>query len=115
MGQIDITSFAKRDFTKPEDLSVDFIKKAYDLVEFAEQNPDDYFDLGACTFLAYGYSLKLVNCKSPTELKQCNLALVKSGAFDRIKSQTYSYKDLDLGILKLCESYIEYLRKDNKI
>ena len=120
MGQIDITTLGKSKVTNdPRDLSIDFIKKAYELVWWADEHPWEHLVSGTDLerYLTYGYVLQLSKCKSPTELKHCNLRLVKLNTIGEwtTKAQTYMYKDLDIGIIKLCESYIELLKKEKQI
>lgn len=104
------------DIKDPKDLSIDFIKKAYDMVWYAENNPFDFE--GAERYIAYGYSIKLAKCKkSSNSEKHCNLVLVKHNTIGMniVKSQTYLDKDLDLGIIRLLGNYIKLLKDDEKI
>lgn len=111
MGTIDLTELGNRiDITNPRDLSIDFVKKAYELIEYSEEHPYDYE--GMKHYLVHGYSLKLAGCKSPTELKHCNFTLIKNST---IKAQTYMDKDINLGIAKLLGTYLKLLKKDKAI
>ncbi len=120
MSKFNINDFAKHiDMHDPCDLSIDFIKKAYDLLEYAENNPWKYLEGGTDIerYLHYGYTLKLMDCKSPTELKHCNLALYHKNTIGTwvIKAQTYLDKDIDVGITRLLGQYLKFLKNDNKI
>ena len=106
-----IANYQTNDPNNPKDLSILFIRCAYELLDCIKKDP--FNCLGLQRYVSHGYYLKIV--KSNNNKKQFNLTLCKRGQdpIKTSKSNTYREDHLDIAIPRLLTKYLELLHKDN--
>ena len=107
--------YSTKDYDNPKELSIQFTKKAYELLDIVKKNPYD-FD-GVRRYISHGYYLEASACKKPSAKKQFNILLCKQDvdSLRHNKANTYHDDNLVIGIAKLQMKYLSYLLEDKII